>query len=127
MGQGKQRKLAGLAFGALISTGNQTIISRMEGMFVVLASVAIEIREKDQDEFLLYSFEPRDEQDDENSLEQARRTALKKCDPLFAQGSLIDHLKASIAQCELVAGPSFHLQVSIMDPEIVKQLQYIIS
>jgi hypothetical protein len=50
LSQGKQRKLTGLAIAQLIGTGDETILLKIEGLFVVLTSIAIELKNLDAKE-----------------------------------------------------------------------------
>jgi hypothetical protein len=50
LSQGKQRKLTGLAIAQLIGTANEAVLFKIEGLFVVLTSIAIELNNLDAKE-----------------------------------------------------------------------------
>lgn len=127
MGQGKQRKLTGIALAKLVSTGNVKVLGVLEPIFTIITSVAIEIEGFDKKESLLFTYEPRDIDQNEGSYEAIRREALRAADPVMQDGSLICILRDSLAGCERRLGfTSFQEVLGRVDPEILMQLKYII-
>lgn len=87
MGQGKQRKMTGIAIAELLGTGNQMVLAKLEALFVILTSIGVELNGLDKQESLIFTYEPRDEDEDEQSLERIRKDALMKSDVLYHNGS----------------------------------------
>ncbi|KAI8924466.1 armadillo-type protein [Entophlyctis helioformis] len=127
MGHGKQRKLTALAMASLIGTGHPSVLARINGVFGVLTSVASEISKLDRDESLAYTYEPRDEDDDEDSVERQRTNQLMDRDPVLADGSLALYMRNNLAALEhKLGGPQqlHHLLSTTADPDLLYQMQH---
>lgn len=123
LGQAKQRKLCALAFTSLIGTGNTMVIQRFPAICTILTSVYAS--NLDQNDMVLFTFEVRDGDDDECSLDFTRRSILKSKDLLFKENSLGTFLKQKIGECESKLNQTGLIN-SIEDAEIRTQMQRMI-
>ncbi|KAI8899690.1 armadillo-type protein [Globomyces pollinis-pini] len=128
MGHFKQRKLCALALSALIGTGIPVIVGKLDGTFAIFTSIVIEINDPDKPECLLLTFDTRDEDEDENSLDYQRRQYLKSMDPLYMENTLVPFLKAKLGECEQkIGGENMNKIMTQIDPDILNQMKRIIG
>nr|KAJ3421434.1 Importin-11 [Polyrhizophydium stewartii] len=126
MGHGKQRKLTALAMANLLGTGHPAVLARLNGVFGVLTSVAAEIAGLDKEESTVFAYEPRDMDDDEDSLDKTRWEALQERDPVLVNDSLAHFLRTNMAELERKLGGSVQLQQALAatDPDLLLQMQH---
>ncbi|KAI8911068.1 armadillo-type protein [Gorgonomyces haynaldii] len=122
MGQLKQRKLCALGLSALVGTGSEPVLTKLEGIMVCLTSVLVEVKGLDKDETLAF-FEAREEEDDETSIEHEHLENLKKQDPVYWRDSLHQSVQESMTRVQEKMGSQFQTLLSTFDPTIVSQLQ----
>ncbi|KND02473.1 uncharacterized protein SPPG_09070 [Spizellomyces punctatus DAOM BR117] len=103
MGYGKQRKLTAMALATLFSTGAPDVFSRIQNILPVLSSVAIELRDLDSDQTLIYTYEPRTDDEDDASLDAQRRRLLMESDPVSGV-VFAGFVKKCLEECESKVG-----------------------
>lgn len=124
----KQKKLFGLALSFLIGTGHRVVIQKLEAIFVPLASIAVELNLLAEKESVIFTYEPRDQDDDELCIDFKRRSKLTERDVLFNNGSFNVVLKENLAKCEQMLGSqAFQQKLSSIDSEILHQIQHVLS
>ena len=76
---------------------------------------------------LLFTYEPRDEDEDEESLERVRRDALMSTDHLMQDGNFSILFKAKMAECEAKIGQANMQQLfSRIDADIIHQIRHVL-
>ncbi|KAJ3323392.1 Importin-11 [Boothiomyces sp. JEL0866] len=119
----RQSKLFALSFASLIATGHPKVSCRLGEIFSLFTSVAIQLKDLDRTEAQLFSFEVRNEDDDEFSLDYERRKYLNSLDPLFMEGSLIPYIKSKLGEFEQrVGSPYLNELTSKIDQDIMHQI-----
>jgi hypothetical protein len=74
---------------------------------------------------LLFTYEPRDEDDDVESLEYSRREFLKSVDPLFANNNFGDIVRNKLNECERQCGSNkFQIVMDNIDKDILHQIKH---
>eukprot|EP00842_Homolaphlyctis_polyrhiza_P000152 jgi/Hompol1/1137/HPOL_001066-RA len=129
MGHGKQRKLSALAMASLLGCGNHQVLVRVNAIFGVLTSVASELTLELMTclaRSLVYTFEARDEDFDEDSLDRKRSDVLAERDPVFVNGSLVMFIRSNLAALEQKLGGPQQMQqfMATADSELVHQIQF---
>ncbi|KAJ3362561.1 Importin-11 [Kappamyces sp. JEL0680] len=106
LGHVKQRKLHALAMISLVGTGQAPVMARS----------------------MLFTFETRDGDDDEGSLDYSRRRKLMQEDLLYAHNSYAPYLKLKFDECERVLGnPGLITQLAQSDHDIAVQMDRILN
>ncbi|KAJ3261121.1 Importin-11 [Boothiomyces macroporosus] len=119
----RQSKLFALSFASLISTGHPKVVSKLGEFFAIFTSVAVQLKDLDRTEAQLFSFEVRNEDDDEFSLDFERRKYLNSLDPLYMEGSLVPFIKTKLAEFEQKVGTAYLNELTrTIDQDIMLQI-----
>ncbi|KAJ3037064.1 hypothetical protein HK097_003629 [Rhizophlyctis rosea] len=129
MTYGKQRKLTAMALANLLATNDPEVLAGVSGIFAVLSSVLYDVKDLDRDGALIYTFESRDEDEDEGCADGRRRQALKSSDPVHAGQSLATYLKEKLGECaRRNGGPEgFRRVVAGVDGVILQQMEALLA
>ncbi|KAJ3274383.1 Importin-11 [Terramyces sp. JEL0728] len=119
----RQSKLFSLAFASLVSTGHPKVAARLGEFFSIFTSVAIQLKDLDRTEAQLFSFEARNEDDDEFSLDYERRKYLNSLDPLYMEGSFVPYVKTKLGEFEQKVGTAYLNELTRkIDQDIMLQI-----
>ncbi|KXS11401.1 ARM repeat-containing protein [Gonapodya prolifera JEL478] len=124
VGHPKRRKLFAMTLATVLPTNHESIISQMGAILAVLTEVLVEIREAGNDS-LVYWTEPREDFDDEETLDCTRRKAMMTRDPVYTT-HLSQFVRTKLAECEAINGGAEAFARNVLgniDPTIVKLLQ----
>ncbi|KAJ3279966.1 Importin-11 [Borealophlyctis nickersoniae] len=130
MGYGKQRKITAMALANLLATNDPEVVAAVQPILVILSSVLFDVKDLDQDGALIYTYEPRDDDEDESSPDGQRRRELTDQDPVNTPGPLSVYFGQRIAQCARLNGGEEEFRQRILagvDPVIVEQMQTLLA
>ncbi|KAJ3091617.1 hypothetical protein HK102_014047 [Quaeritorhiza haematococci] len=114
-----------LALSTLLSTKDPAVLSRLQGIMVVLSSVVIEVKGMDKEEGQVYWYEARDEHDDETSPDGDRRKEMSVRDPVQVL-PLIPFVRQRLSEVMGVLNAGGEGGASVLggiDPIIWKQME----
>ncbi|KAJ3334820.1 Importin-11 [Gonapodya sp. JEL0774] len=124
VGHPKRRQLFAMALAGVIPTRDEAVLSQLGGVFGVLTQVLVEVREAAGDSVVFWT-EPREDFEDEESLDHHRRHALMSRDPVYTT-PLPQFVRAKLAECESMNGGAEEFSKNVLaklDPTIVRLLQ----
>ncbi|KAJ3045833.1 Importin-11 [Rhizophlyctis rosea] len=130
MSYGKQRKLSAMALANLLTTNDPEVMQNVPAIFSIMSSALFDVKDLDRDGAMIYTFESRDEDEDESCPDGRRRQALKAQDPVVNGGqNLASYLKERLGECARVngGGEGFRMVLGGVDPVILQQIETLLA